>query len=111
MLYWGAVKREWAHPVRSFFFFVPLIAAMTLVLGRPLDMAAGEHQCASVGCTVISFINLVDCLCVLCAIVFFFHFFIGKGYTLSYSRLPFISSSLSLSLFINVVTLQDHTLS
>lgn len=34
VLYWGAVKREWAHPIRSSFLFFPLLTSMTLTLGR-----------------------------------------------------------------------------
>ena len=42
MLYWGAVKREWAHPIRSNFVFTPFLASLTLVGAAPLPVSRGE---------------------------------------------------------------------
>lgn len=72
--YWGAVQREWAHPVRSFFFFVPVLAAMTLVLGRPFGMTAGKRHCKSVAVHCHVFDIHISCLlfCFRCAIVLIF---------------------------------------
>ena len=44
MWYWGAVKREWAHPIRSNFVFTPFLTSLTLVGGVPAPISRGEYK-------------------------------------------------------------------
>ena len=41
-LYWGAVMREWAHPIRSNFVFTPFLTSLTLVGAVPRSISGGE---------------------------------------------------------------------
>ena len=44
-LYWGAIKREWAHPVRASFFLTPVLTALALISGEPRLIIDGK-RCA-----------------------------------------------------------------
>ncbi|CAM9352701.1 unnamed protein product, partial [Ectocarpus sp. 12 AP-2014] len=48
MLYSGAVKREWAHPIRSNFVFAPLLASMTLTAAVPPEVVDALHPSTNV---------------------------------------------------------------
>ncbi|CAB1107941.1 unnamed protein product [Ectocarpus sp. CCAP 1310/34] len=48
MLYSGAVRREWAHPIRSNFVFAPLLASMTLTAAVPPKVAHALHPSTDV---------------------------------------------------------------
>ncbi|CAM9925522.1 unnamed protein product [Ectocarpus fasciculatus] len=48
MLYWGAFKREWAHPVRSNFVFTPLLASLTLLAAVPPEVIDALHPSTDV---------------------------------------------------------------
>ncbi|CAM9174310.1 unnamed protein product [Ectocarpus sp. 12 AP-2014] len=48
MLYSGAVKREWAHPIRSNFVFAPLLASMTLTAAVPPEVVDALHPSTDV---------------------------------------------------------------
>ncbi|CAM9646395.1 unnamed protein product [Ectocarpus sp. 6 AP-2014] len=48
MLYSGAVRREWAHPIRSNFVFTPFLASMTLTAAVPPKVIHALHPSTDV---------------------------------------------------------------
>lgn len=64
LLYWGAVKREWAHPIRSSFVFTPLLTSVALVAGEPRTLMDGEKE------TELGGFCHVECFALLCIFIF-----------------------------------------
>eukprot|EP00752_Nemacystus_decipiens_P007861 g7023.t1 len=56
-LYWGAVKREWAHPIRSNFVFTPFLASLTLVGGVPRPISRALHPSTAVPLPAFMFLT------------------------------------------------------
>lgn len=59
-MYWGAVKREWAHPIRSNFVFTPFLTSLTLVAAVPRPISQGELCDGGGWCIVLGLRSLSD---------------------------------------------------